>query len=903
MKLNCYSEIPRNEKIIFTEKFINSLPIEDTKRMKQCCRLIKSITNNGIYELYNGSLQSLKYKSINKTLYKFRVNKKNRIIYTYGSCLKNIPEEFKESLVFLFYVNDHDKQNLFAKKISYNNDKLELSLSQKDNDKDQKVIKETLIEDFDSILKYTISKKMLNKKDKIFKYLTKYNLDPILSNNQRKTFTNNSMHMPMLLMGCAGSGKTLIGIESLVLYTKKYCNESVNYAYFSLSNSLVNNAKKKFNNKLRNLEENFQIKLNENKFNVNASFISFFNINEYCLEQRGIKNVTIIKNYYDFEFLFFDKELSNKDKDKLKKLGLTSANVYEEIRGIIKGFLDSNYSWNKRINQDNLFMDIKECNCLNEISNIIKELKKFKILKYFNNESKKCFNKENLEKQKYLVLDLEKLQEIYDPNDNIYKFLVKEFLQFDYERKELSKDEYLNITNKYSVLTQEERKFVYKIYEKYKLWIEELDDLGNRIRYDDNDLAYEVIKYTKHAKYDYLIIDEIQDFTEKQIYCLRKLVKGTIEKGDNILFMGDVHQNIMMSSFNYGRLRMSYNLNKLNIKVLHENYRSQKYITKLSNDIAKLRALKVLSKDLKTEMEQKSLCDGIIPFKINFKEYELKKFVNKIAKMTSAMIILSNEEEKKIFMKHFNITEESNINIFTIYEAKGLESTHVFCYNILNNNKSQWHDICTGLAKKQPKYLMPFNLFYVAITRARQYLYVYEKENIDIYNDISKDFQEIFEYNQEILFLNNEESDKLKVNRAIELENSNEFKKAANIYRILKKIDDENRCLSMFSAQFEDYNNALRYLVAIKSNNKRIETIKKLIKLCNDEKALIVLEFLNCKNSFDEIFKRYGKERVIRIIKDFAYKNECENLFAEYFFNVANNLILESCKIIENIIN
>ena len=61
-------------------------------------------------------------------------------------------------------------------------------------------------------------------------------------------------------------------------------------------------------------------------------------------------------------------------------------------------------------------------------------------------------------------------------------------------------------------------------------------------------------------KFDFVLVDEVQDLTETEIFFLTTLVKTP----ENIVFAGDIHQMVNFNSFSFDRLKNLYYKNKIN---------------------------------------------------------------------------------------------------------------------------------------------------------------------------------------------------------------------------------------------------------------------------------------------------------------------------------------------------
>lgn len=263
--------------------------------------------------------------------------------------------------------------------------------------------------------------------------------------------------------------------------------------------------------------------------------------------------------------------------------------------------------------------------------------------------------------------------------------------------------EYKNLGKKYSVLDDRTKEEIYKIALKYEEWKNENN------YYDVNDLA--ILGIEREDKFDFILVDEVQDLTETEIYFLASLVKSP----ENIIFAGDIHQMVNFNSFSFDRLKNFYYKNNMKyfLSTLMKNYRSSKEIVKLANYLTDLRKKYIGNLGMDDYKEGAVLDEGNIIFsKVDY------SFAEKFQRDVNAAIIVSDEEERRKFK------EESGIEhrIFTVEEIKGLEYRDVICYNLISKNLWAWEKILSGNAKQDQRYRKYFNLFYVGITRARKIL-------------------------------------------------------------------------------------------------------------------------------------------------------------------------------------
>lgn len=272
----------------------------------------------------------------------------------------------------------------------------------------------------------------------------------------------------------------------------------------------------------------------------------------------------------------------------------------------------------------------------------------------------------------------------------------------------ISLEEYKNLSKKYSVLSSSQKEEIYKIALKYEEWKKE-----NNL-YDVNDLAAAGTKIQE--KFDFILVDEVQDLTETEIYFLSNLVKTP----ENIIFAGDIHQMVNFNSFSFDRLKNLYYKNNMrySLSTLVKNYRSSKEIVKLANYLTDLRKKYIGNLGMDDYKEGAVLDEGNIIFsKTDF------SFAENFQKDVNAAIIVSDDDERKKFSEASGIKHR----IFTVEEIKGLEYRDVICCNLISKNLWAWKKILSGNVKQDQRYRKYFNLFYVGITRARKNLIIMEE--------------------------------------------------------------------------------------------------------------------------------------------------------------------------------
>lgn len=458
----------------------------------------------------------------------------------------------------------------------------------------------------------------------------------------------------------------------------------------------------------------------------------------------------------------------------------------------------------------------------------------------------------------------------------------------DINEKFISFEEYRKLNKNYSLLTDEEKSFIYKIAEKYESWKKEND------LYDMNDLAVRSINL--NIKYDFLVVDEVQDFTEVELYFMLNLVNDY----RNILLAGDIHQMINFNSFSFERLRNYYFTKKIKNKevILSKNYRNSKDIVELANFLTELRQEYIGNLGIKDYKE--SFIDDKGKITLMSPDYDILKNMQKDVKYA---IIVSSKEEK------YNLDRYSDIHmrVFSIDEIKGLEYDNVVCLNLITTNLFAWEKILNKDVKRDQRYRKYFNLFYVGITRCKKNLIIMEdklENNLllerikDFINVVNKETKE--KITQEIKISNKEEWLEEGI-RLYNVENYEEAQKAFEMAGyptwILEKNIEED-------IENGDYKVALDKIIENKLENKRKMyenlIIDNILKKEEYIKSLIYsIEIFDTPYRYAEIKKifleklaenKFTKKELDRAIAIFGKKQE-NNILAE-IYEVQKNYFL-----------
>ncbi len=297
----------------------------------------------------------------------------------------------------------------------------------------------------------------------------------------------------------------------------------------------------------------------------------------------------------------------------------------------------------------------------------------------------------------------------------------------------LSKNEYLELGIKQSIFLKNEREKVYEIFTKY------LELLNGNNYHDLNIVSFQWLQYS-HAKYDFIVIDEVQDFTNIQLYIV---LKSLVTPG-NFILCGDSNQIVHPNFFSWTNVKTMFykhDISGSNINVLSTNYRNSTDVTALANKLLLIKNARFGSIDKESNFLVESLKEnkGEVNFFIDTPSRR-KELNDNTKRSTKYALLVMTQDEKVAARKVFQTPL-----LFSIHEAKGLEYENIILINFISNYSREFFEISQGVTKKDlenddirfsrgkdkaDKSLDAFkfyiNSLYVGITRSIKNLYILE---------------------------------------------------------------------------------------------------------------------------------------------------------------------------------
>lgn len=794
-------------KVIFSEKLLKSIPKE---KYNYILSEIKEFYQEYVEKEFN--IRNMKHgwsvrRIIGTTniqeIYKFRVNIKDRILFTYGKYI-GLREEFSNSIVFLEFCN-HDSQIIRARNIN-----------------STEYIEEKFDEQIDNI--YCDYKYEIN--TSISRVVSINELIEMAEDNDERAiyYLNDEQFdlinrdiKPLFLFGSAGSGKTTISINKAYILS----NNKLKVGYFTYSDNLVDEAQKIFNNICNNDDIHNNL--------INNKQVTFNCLNNYIIRKS---QKTSIVNYEQFE-IWINNILSKNINNKRVKL--QPRDIFREIRGIIKGIIPIDW----------ITIEI-------EVEKLSSEFVEYLIR-----------NKYAMEKDNKILIKNACLADLNTKINNNIKLYKNKFMQdldtiycaideYIINNKIIDKQLYLNLPNRYSIFTYEEKVIIYDIAQRYQQWLE------SNNKFDENDIvriALSKVIIEEKNKFDYIICDEIQDLTELQIYFLLKLVNDK----NNILFCGDFNQTINPTFFDTGRIEAIYKIyngmSNFKERIIKINYRSSKSIVRFANKLTTLK-IYVLGKNKRNDYFEKSVRDSSGNIRLIKNCISKDELLSILKKRAYVDIIVGDDEEKYSLINN----SKDNKLVFTVSDYKGLENEYIIGYNIISKFKEKWNEILyKNINSNNNELRYYFNLLYVLVTRARNNILLIE----DDFNE------ELIKYFKE----------------GIEVINEFDYKKLG-LDRISTKDEHYKKALRLerkkqYIQAIESYKNADLNENELKQEVGRCEALQKILEGYYKEGAEELLKLKEYKYAMDSYLKCEDYLNVIKcgILGKMSYK-EIENILS-----------------------
>jgi hypothetical protein len=298
-----------------------------------------------------------------------------------------------------------------------------------------------------------------------------------------------------------------------------------------------------------------------------------------------------------------------------------------------------------------------------------------------------------------------------------------------------TRETYRQLGVRQSIFAEAQRDNLYALFEKYRTWLQE------NARYDLNLVAQSLLNVAG-PRYDFVVIDEVQDITPVQL----ALVLKTLKKPGHFLLCGDSNQIVHPNFFSWAQVKSLFwqdptLAERQELRMLSANFRNGQEATRIANRLLKIKHQRFGSID----RESNYLVDAIggetgQVSLLADKDATKKSLDQQIRQSTQFAVLVMRDEDKAEARKHF-----ATPLLFSIHEAKGLEYENIVLYRFVSDHRSEFNDIAEGVdaaalesntleyrraRDKQDKsleiYKFYVNALYVALTRAIKNIYLIE---------------------------------------------------------------------------------------------------------------------------------------------------------------------------------
>lgn len=301
----------------------------------------------------------------------------------------------------------------------------------------------------------------------------------------------------------------------------------------------------------------------------------------------------------------------------------------------------------------------------------------------------------------------------------------------------LSRDAYRTLGVRQAIFPTDQRDKLYELFEKYRLWLTEAN------LYDLNLVAQEW-QAQAAPRYDFVVIDEVQDLTTVQL----ALVLRTLKKPAHFLLCGDSNQIVHPNFFSWSQVKSlfwkdSTLAERQELRVLSANFRNGSEATRMANQLLKIKHRRFGSIDRESNFLVQAVGGETGQVALMSDKDAVKRELDyQIRQSTQFAVLVMRDEDKAEARKYF-----ATPLLFSIHEAKGLEYENIVLYRFISDHRAEFSEIVEGVAKsdllaetldyrrakdKSDKSLEVYKFFvnalYVALTRAIKNIYVIESD-------------------------------------------------------------------------------------------------------------------------------------------------------------------------------
>ena len=301
----------------------------------------------------------------------------------------------------------------------------------------------------------------------------------------------------------------------------------------------------------------------------------------------------------------------------------------------------------------------------------------------------------------------------------------------------LTREAYRALGVRQSIFAESERDRLYDLFERYRTWLSEA-----RL-FDSNLVAQEWLPLAA-PRYDFIVIDEVQDLTPAQLLLLLRTLKASTE----FLLCGDSNQIVHPNFFSWSRVKTLFWRDEQlaahqQLRVLRANFRNGEQVTRVANTLLKIKHRRFGSVDRESNFLVEAVGGEAGSVSLLADKDSVKRALDEQTRQSTSVAVLVLREEDKAEARRFFRTPL----VFAIHEAKGLEYESIVLYRFISDQRAAFAQLAAGVTaedlasndleyhrtrdktdKSLEVYKFYVNALYVALTRAIRSVYLIETD-------------------------------------------------------------------------------------------------------------------------------------------------------------------------------
>lgn len=302
---------------------------------------------------------------------------------------------------------------------------------------------------------------------------------------------------------------------------------------------------------------------------------------------------------------------------------------------------------------------------------------------------------------------------------------------------ELTREQYRALGTRQSIFAPGERDALFDLFERYRAWLQEA-------RLYDLNLVAHAWRADVTPRYDFVVVDEVQDLTVAQL----SLVLRSLKNPGQFLLCGDSNQIVHPNFFSWSKVKSLFwrdaeLAERQQLHVLRANFRNGAEVTRVANTLLKIKHRRFGSIDRESNFLVEAVRQEAGAVSLLADNDATRRELNaQTRRSTRFAVLVLRDEDKEEARKHFDTPL-----IFSVHEAKGLEYDSIVLFRIVCGNRARFADIAEGIAaadlggdelaysrakdksdKSLEIYKFYVNALYVALTRAVRQVYLVEAD-------------------------------------------------------------------------------------------------------------------------------------------------------------------------------